>query len=86
MNLRVKCVIYFSTLNMSCSKICKREQFVSQIDMQWEPKPRTNIITNKQLVDLYRENAESLGVEFETDPERMSLFTGMCEIIIKMVL
>ena len=47
------------------------------MDLRWAPgEPRLNILTNRILAGKYRENAESLGVEFEKDPEKAAMFTG----------
>lgn len=50
-----------------------------QVELYWHPKAYHNVISNKHMVSLFTDNAESLGVEFCTD-ERVHTASGSTDM------
>ena len=50
------------------------------MEIEWDDKPYENMMGNKKLIELYRKNAEEVGVEFEKNPENMYIPTGSTDM------
>ena len=54
--------------------------FSYQVDICWWKNTYENMITNGKLADLYESNADTIGVEFCQDEEKLKAATGSTDM------
>ena len=51
-----------------------------QVDFTFSEKSYSNLLSNNTLAGLFEANASSIGVHFETDPEKKAKFGGSTDM------